>query len=350
MMRYFLALLLTALFAAPSVAQSDAGNAPRPGPPPPAADASKAAEVDRLSQEALKLYGQRKYEEALPPAREALRLAEEAYGPRHPRLLALLYNLGAVQTGRPKRGEAGAALKRALPVYEQTPTEGHTLAGEVLDLLGLLNFQDRQYGEAGKYWARAVEVAEKAFGPESLNLARPVYRLADFYRAVSDEKKAFPLYLRAVQLWLKEPRANKLFIDKAPDGYYCSLINSDLNPGDVERAMKDFHEMKRLVEPLPEPRGADVVNAGILHGKAISKPMPKYPQEAMRAGIAGAVAGKIVVDEEGKVAEANPMCAHPVLMRAAREAALAARFTPTKLSGVPVRVTGIITYRFELRR
>jgi hypothetical protein len=38
-----------------------------------------------------------------------------------------------------------------------------------------------------------------------------------------------------------------------------------------------------------------------------------------------------------------------MLLGAAKEAALRARFTPTILSGVPVKVQGVITYNFVLQ-
>ena len=93
-----------------------------------------------------------------------------------------------------------------------------------------------------------------------------------------------------------------------------------------------------------------VINGGVLNGKAISKPLPSYPSEAKRAGAQGTVTVRILIDEEGRVAEATAVSGHTLLHEAAVSAARRARFTPTRLSGQPVKVSGHITYNFVLER
>jgi protein TonB len=77
--------------------------------------------------------------------------------------------------------------------------------------------------------------------------------------------------------------------------------------------------------------------------------MPAYPAIARQAGIQGVVSVQILVDEKGHVASAKPASGNPLLMHAAAQAALQARFTPTILNGQPVKVSGVITYNFTLR-
>jgi protein TonB len=91
------------------------------------------------------------------------------------------------------------------------------------------------------------------------------------------------------------------------------------------------------------------VSLGVLVSKAISLPQPPYPVLAKQIRIQGPVTVQILVDEEGRVVTAQPMSGHPTLLAAAKEAAMRARFTPTKLSGVPVKVQGMITYNFVLQ-
>lgn len=87
----------------------------------------------------------------------------------------------------------------------------------------------------------------------------------------------------------------------------------------------------------------------VLQSKAISLPQPPYPPLARQIHIGGPVTVQILVDEQGKVVSAQAMSGHPTLIGAAREAALRARFTPTVLNGVPVKVQGVITYNFVLQ-
>jgi len=60
----------------------------------------------------------------------------------------------------------------------------------------------------------------------------------------------------------------------------------------------------------------------------------------------GKVDVQVVIDESGKVISAKAISGHPILKEAALRSAWAARFTPTLLSNVPVKVTGVIVYHF----
>jgi TonB family protein len=55
---------------------------------------------------------------------------------------------------------------------------------------------------------------------------------------------------------------------------------------------------------------------------------------------------QVTVDEQGKVTSASAVSGHPLLRASAVAAAYAARFSPTTLSGKPVKIKGVITYNF----
>jgi TonB family protein len=88
------------------------------------------------------------------------------------------------------------------------------------------------------------------------------------------------------------------------------------------------------------------VSGGVLNGKAISLPPPAYPPIARAAHASGTVTVQVLVDEEGKVVTAHAVSGHPLLQAAAVQAARQAKFAPTKLSGQPVKVSGVIVYNF----
>ncbi len=97
------------------------------------------------------------------------------------------------------------------------------------------------------------------------------------------------------------------------------------------------------VKPTP-PRAP--ISGGVLNGKAISLPKPGYPPIARAAHAAGTVVVQVLIDENGNVVSASAVSGHPLLRAAAVGAAKQARFSPTKLSGQPVKVTGVIQYNF----
>ena len=97
------------------------------------------------------------------------------------------------------------------------------------------------------------------------------------------------------------------------------------------------------VKPTP-PRAP--ISGGVLNGKAISLPKPGYPPIARAAHASGTVVVQVLIDENGNVVSAHAVSGHPLLQAAAVGAAKSARFSPTKLSGQPVKVTGVIQYNF----
>ena len=97
--------------------------------------------------------------------------------------------------------------------------------------------------------------------------------------------------------------------------------------------------------PPPKPKPAPkTISGGVLNGKAVSLPKPAYPPAARAVRASGAVQVQVLIDEEGRVVSATPAGGNPLLVPAAVAAARQARFSPTLLSGQPVKVSGIITY------
>jgi len=96
-------------------------------------------------------------------------------------------------------------------------------------------------------------------------------------------------------------------------------------------------------KPLLKP-----VSGGVLNGKAVNLPSPTYPDTAKRMRMGGIVTVEVVVDETGNVISAQATSGPTILREPAIQAALKAKFSSTKLSGQPVKVTGVINYRFSL--
>ena len=102
-------------------------------------------------------------------------------------------------------------------------------------------------------------------------------------------------------------------------------------------------------EPTAAPGAkGKFVSGGVLDGKAVSKPPPVYPPVAKAARASGTVTVQVLVDEEGNVVSASAVSGHPLLQQAAVAAAREAKFSPTLLSGQPVKVSGVVTYNFVL--
>ena len=92
--------------------------------------------------------------------------------------------------------------------------------------------------------------------------------------------------------------------------------------------------------------GENAVEGDVEVGRAIELPKPRYTPLARAAHISGQVVVQLIIDVDGTVMEAAAVSGHPLLYGVSVEAAKNSKFSPTKLAGNPVKVTGVITYNF----
>lgn len=139
---------------------------------------------------------------------------------------------------------------------------------------------------------------------------------------------------------------------KAETAYWDSIKNST-----------DQENFRAYLRKYPQGQFADLAkdriqqlenkgktfSGGVLNGKAISKPTPVYPPVAKAAHAMGVVTVQVTIDENGNVISARAVSGHPLLQQSAVQAAYQAKFSPTLLSGQPVKVTGTLLYNFVLQ-
>ncbi|MGH9821291.1 MAG: TonB family protein [Pyrinomonadaceae bacterium] len=143
-------------------------------------------------------------------------------------------------------------------------------------------------------------------------------------------------------------------IDLRDSGSAASAGNSrnpnggDPNEGGLAPASKpQVQEPDDMSNPPPAIKAKPVMQSlGVINGKASYLPIPVYPAVATALNLQGKVDVQVTIDESGKVISAKAASGHPLLRPAAEKAAWGARFTPTLLSKVPVKVTGVIVYNF----
>jgi TonB family protein len=121
-------------------------------------------------------------------------------------------------------------------------------------------------------------------------------------------------------------------------------------PPQSARGVSTLNQNSAASEPPPPPPKPSIpkapISGGVLNGKATYLPKPAYPPIAKAAHVSGTVNVQVTLDENGNVISASAVSGHPLLQPSAVAAARQAKFTPTKLAGQPVKVTGIIVYNF----
>ncbi len=321
--------LICLVFAATGLAQT-----------PFSSQTKELTESQELTAKVLTLYGERNYDEALPLAKRALELREAALGRSHEELVPLLLNLGEVYKATQKVSDAHSCFERALQISEKWFGADDVRVAGILDRLAYTAYAQRDERKAESLFARSLAIREKAAGrPESPDVAKTAFALGELYRFRRDYSKAGPFYQRVIRIREKLGQKEDPELLKALQGYLIVLFgqNKTDEAGQVQ---------KRIVE-LVGDNGP--LQGGVLNGRAISLGVPAYPAEARSAHASGQVQVRVTIDETGKVIEAkavNISGTHWALLTAAENAARRSRFTPTLMSGMPVKVNGIIIYNF----
>ena len=334
----FIALLLLAGTAARAQTAPSANN--QTPAQPSAAQSAEISEAVRLNASVIKLYGAGKYDEALPLAKQVLEIREKVSGPEHEATGGALLNLAEIYVAKKKYGEDEPLLRRAAAIYEKGAGGAEQKAAAVLERVALVHFARVYPGKAEESYRRALSLREK-LGPEHKDVARPLAGLAEFYAIRGEYAKAEPLYQRLVAVLEKSRGAQSAELGEVMISFSCLLRKR----GKKEEAQM-MQERANAVLNKPVPDKSVEEKSGVLNGRAIVLERPEYPAEARSAGAQGDVVVQVLIDEKGNVARACALSGHPLLMQAAERAAYRSKFTPTTLSGQPVKVSGTISYKF----
>jgi TonB family protein len=226
------------------------------------------------------------------------------------------------------------------------------------------NFQTRPVDDVR---ATALNTSNHKSIPAVLLMGQPLFpKLTDGHYRITVTKLGYKRVVQPVSFKCELMNARATMqIDLVPGNFRRTLVarSESINAADVsppirrgvttlddldriDLELKDLIKEQPASSPPAPPKGA--VSGGILNGKAISLPRPAYPQIARSAHASGTVVVQVVIDEKGNVIWARAVSGHPLLQEPSRQAALGARFSPTTLSGQPVKVSGVITYNFVL--
>jgi TonB family protein len=191
----------------------------------------------------------------------------------------------------------------------------------------------------------------------------PLPDATDVPPPTAEQLRASPNFLRTETVLGRETYLHRVKDEKTGQPLYDYYFAPELGKTPLKTIEYGDGKVREVSEPVSvafgEPEAAQVqppayeevenfpISGGILNGKAVEKPAPAYPVIVNAERVEGTVVVQVMVDEEGKVVSAQAVSGHPLLRQAAVEAAHKARFSPTLLSGKPVKVTGTLSYNFK---
>lgn len=308
-------------------------------------------EASQLSNRVVKLYSEGKFDEALPLAERALKIRAGALPQDYPLVASALINLAEIRLAKKDYEKAEPLFQKVLKMYEKLFGVDDNRNSRILDRLGIVFAGEGKYDKAETVLQRSLAIREKIFGLEHASILQSLIYLADLYEIRGEYVKAEPFFFRVLTIKEKNLSTPRSEVFDALDRYTCVLRK--LNKRNEAEALEKRYNTPLFVEESPNEnfqslmdKVSKITQGGVLNGKAISLPKPIYPEEARAKRLSGTVIVKVVIDESGKVIRACALTGHLLLMRASEQSAYGARFTPTRLGDVPVKVTGTITYNF----
>jgi tetratricopeptide (TPR) repeat protein len=235
--------------------------------------------------------------------------------------------------------DAKSCFERALSISEKSFGADDLRLARPLDELGYLMSNKLDYQKAETFFSRSLMIKEKSLKPDDIEVARAAFVLGEVYRKSHQYAKAEPLYQQAIRTYEK--------YGKKGDAELLQVLKNYLNILVAENRKDEAALVQARLAELAAQAG--VVEGGLLNGTAIKLVQPAYPSMAPRVPLV-IVQVRVLIDETGRVIKAEATGhPHPSFKAAAEEAARHSVFTPTLLSGTPVKVTGTIIYNFFLR-
>jgi len=310
------------------------------------ADAAGSEDARKLNAQAVALYKEGKYEEAVKLQKHALALWEKEVGKEHELILIGSTNLADMYRELGRFKEAADAYQRALSIEEKLLGPEHPDLAVLMIKLAWMHYANAHVSEAEALFKRAVAVREKQ-GADDVGVVEALLSLAAFCQKIKKPAEAVSIYQRVIAVQEKHFGTEGKPLVETLEQCSCALRE--------DKKTIEASEMQRradLIEAKIEGKtgqGLAVATESILQGKAIHKEQPPYPPEARYKRISGSVSIKIQINEAGVVTDAQILCGGGLLAAVSREAALKWRFDPTTLNGQPVKVKGVLTFNFALQ-
>lgn len=225
-----------------------------------------------------------------------------------------------------------------------TPAPFDRISGvQVADAQQIENSIERFYAD-GEY-EKALAAGEVLLAlQEPTGKVNPalLVKLANLYRVTGQVDKAETAFKKAISGFENLGNPRGLGLGAALERYGCFLQRnkSKTLAADVQRRALS------IIAPVPDDFKPRPVSGMVRPGQKIDTPQPKYPKDARQRHVGGAVTVVVLIDETGKPLSACTELGDESLAVASEDAAFRARFTPTTLDNVPVRVNGKVTYNF----
>lgn len=144
---------------------------------------------EKLNSKARTLSEQRRYPDALGVAEEALQVAEDTFGPDHPKVAISLNNIAELYIINGSYAEIEPLYKRALEISEKALGPDNPDVAIALNNLAELYYNQGRYEEAEPLYKRALKILEQTLGSDHPEVALTLESLKALYKNIGKNLK-----------------------------------------------------------------------------------------------------------------------------------------------------------------
>lgn len=307
-------------------------------------------ELKQANTQAITLYQQKKFDEALVFAQKASNLASRLYGEVHLESAKAQRNEGYIYFAIKDNEKAEKSFKNALNIYEKLSAismeDGASLA-EMLEILAFIKTQTDNK-DVEKYYQLALNWREKVNGEKSTKNLPVIMSLAKRMFENKEFKDSAELYQKALEISLNDENARIKYFDLAYYRCECAFVKMDKEKDFKTIDEKYSSKLKTDEDKDLKGKSRADTESEVINGKALVLAAPSYPKSVSAIKNNSVVKVKVLINEAGNVISA---CAvrytNPFLFQSAESAAYRSKFSPTILAGKEIKVSGIIVYNFQ---
>ena len=139
---------------------------------------------EKLNSKADTFIKQKQYPDALSVTEEALKVAEDTFGPDHPKVAISLNNLAELYVIKGSYDEIEPLYKRALNISEKSLGPDHPDVAICLNNLAELFYNQGKYKEAEPLYKRALKILEQTLGPDHPEVAITLESMKALYKKI----------------------------------------------------------------------------------------------------------------------------------------------------------------------
>ena len=180
--------------------------------------ASELAKAQQLNKQAVQLFQQGQYSEAIALAEESLLVVQRILGNRHLIVATSLNNLAVLYQSQGRYEKAELIHVQALKMRKALLGDRHPDVASSLNNLAILYQSQERYGKAEPLLLQALEITKEIVGDRHPNVALSLNNLAVLYQSQERYEKAEPLLLQALEM-------RKALLGDLHLGVATSLIN-----------------------------------------------------------------------------------------------------------------------------